>query len=122
MFQKGMINDVVVTITPLALDSRHRSWSMCIVGCSLSVMAAGIPFDGPVGAAQIGYKDGQFLINPTKNNLEGSLLNLLVSGKKGSINMIECEANEVPEDISKTGICCRSRSYRCIMWLSISLS
>jgi polyribonucleotide nucleotidyltransferase len=45
-------------------------------------MASGIPFDGPVGAAQIGYIDGKFIINPTKKELETSLLNLLVSGKK----------------------------------------
>ncbi len=45
-------------------------------------MAAGIPFDGPVGAAQIGYKDGKFLINPSYKELETSLFNLLVAGKK----------------------------------------
>lgn len=101
MFPKGMINDVVVTISPLALDHNMDLGVMSIVGSSLSIMASGIPFDGPVGAAQIGYKDGQFLVNPTKEELETSLLNLVVAGKKGSINMIECEANEVPEDILK---------------------
>ncbi|MDD3262438.1 MAG: polyribonucleotide nucleotidyltransferase [Candidatus Absconditabacteria bacterium] len=101
MFPKGMINDVVVTISPLALDQDADLGIMCIVGSSLSVLASGIPFDGPVGAAQIGYLDGQFIVNPTKEQLKTSLLNLVVAGKKGSINMIECEANEVPEDILK---------------------
>ena len=54
MFPKGMTNDVVVTISPLALDQEMDLGVMTIVGCSLSIMASGIPFDGPVGAAQIG--------------------------------------------------------------------
>ncbi|MEI7919862.1 MAG: hypothetical protein WCH65_06965 [bacterium] len=64
-------------------------------------MAAGIPFDGPVGAAQIGYIDGNFVINPTKEESEKSFFLLLVAGKKGSINMIEAEGNEVPQDLLK---------------------
>lgn len=101
MFPKGMINDVVITISPLAVAQDIDLGVMAIVGSSLSIMVAGIPFDGPVGAAQVGYLDGKFIINPTKEQLKTSLLNLLVAGKKGSINMIECEGNEVPEDILK---------------------
>ena len=101
MFPKGMINDVVITITPLALDQELDLGVMTIVGSSLSIMASGIPFDGPVGAAQIGYIDGQFIINPTRTQLKTSLFALLVAGKKGSINMIECEASEVPEELLK---------------------
>ncbi len=101
MFPKGMVNDVVVTISPLGLDHDLDLGVMSIVGCSLSILAAGIPFDGPVGAAQIGYIDGQFVINPTKTQLKNSLVNLLVAGKKWSINMIESEANEIPEDLLK---------------------
>ncbi|MFA5747890.1 MAG: hypothetical protein WC872_02130 [Candidatus Absconditabacterales bacterium] len=101
MFPKGMINDVVITITPLALDQQIDLGVATIIGSSLSIMASGIPFDGPVGAAKIGYKDGKFIINPTKEELKDSLLELLVSGKKGSINMIESEAKEVPADILK---------------------
>lgn len=82
MFPKGMINDTVITITPLALDEEIDLGVSCIIGCSVSILAAGIPFDGPVGAAQIGYIDGQFIINPTKAQLKTSLLNLLVAGKK----------------------------------------
>lgn len=53
MFPKGMINDVIVTISPLALAQDMDLGVMCIVGSSLSILASGIPFDGPVGAAQI---------------------------------------------------------------------
>lgn len=101
MFPKGMINDTVISITPLALDHTMELDVMTIIGSSVSIMSAGIPFDGPVWAAQIWYKDGEFIINPTIEQLETSLLNLLVAGKRWSINMIECGANEVPTDILK---------------------
>ena len=101
MFPKGMINDIVVSITPLALDHQMSLGVMHIIGSSLSILAAGIPFDGPVGAAQIGYVDGQFIVNPSLEQLEKSDLNLLVAGKKGSINMIECEGKEFPDNLMK---------------------
>ena len=101
MFPKGMINDIVVSVTPLALDHQMSLGVMHIIGSSLSILAAGIPFDGPVGAAQIGYLDGQFIINPSLEQLEKSDLNLLVAGKKGSINMIECEGKEFPDNLMK---------------------
>ena len=53
------------------------------------------------GAAQIGYLDGQFIVNPSLEQLEKSDLNLLVAGKKGSINMIECEGKEFPDNLMK---------------------
>ncbi len=99
MFPKWMINSIVISITPLALDQKMEMDVSTIVGSSLSVMAAGLPFDGPVWAAQIGYLDGEYILNPTKEELDKSLFNLLVAWKKWSINMIECGANEVPEDI-----------------------
>ena len=101
MFPKGMINDIVVSVTPLALDHQMSLGVMHIIGSSLSILAAGIPFDWPVGAAQIGYLDGQFIINPSLEQLEKSDLNLLVAGKKGSINMIECEGKEFPDELMK---------------------
>ena len=101
MFPKGMINDIVVSITPLALDHQMSLGVMHIIGSSLSILAAGIPFDGPVGAAQIGYLNGQFIVNPSLEQLEKSDLNLLVAGKKGSINMIECEGKEFPDNLMK---------------------
>lgn len=101
MFPKGMINDTVVSITPLALDHTMELDVMTIIGASLSIMAAGIPFDGPVGAVQLTYLDNEFIVNPTIDQLEKWLFSLLVAGKKGSINMIECGANEVPKDLLK---------------------
>jgi len=82
MFPKGMVNDVVVSVTPLALDHEHPLGVMTIIGSSVSIMAAGLPFEGPVGAAQIAYLDGKFITNPTYAELDKAELNLLVAGKK----------------------------------------
>jgi len=99
MFPKGMVNDVIISVTPLALDHELELDVITIIGASMSVMAAGVPLDGPIWAVQIWYIDGKFLINPNKEELEKSLFNLLVAGKKWSINMIECGANEAPKDL-----------------------
>jgi polyribonucleotide nucleotidyltransferase len=101
MFPKGMINDVVVTVTPMAMDPNYPLGVISIIGSSISIMAAGLPFDGPIGAAQIAYVEGEYIVNPTNAELEKTTLNLLVAGKRGSINMIETEANEVTADILK---------------------
>ncbi|MDR2541239.1 MAG: hypothetical protein LBD11_05780 [Candidatus Peribacteria bacterium] len=101
MFPKGMINDVVITSTPLAMDPNYPIGVLSIIGTSISIMASGIPFDGPVGAAQIAYVDGAFVVNPTHEQLDKAELNLVVAGKKGTINMIEDESNEVSKELMK---------------------
>ena len=70
MFPKGMINDLVLSITPMQISHTHPLGVMSIIGSSLVVMASGIPFDGPVAAAQISYKDGNYIINPSYEELE----------------------------------------------------
>ena len=70
-----------------------------LVGSSLAVMLAGIPFKGPVGAVRIGRIDGQFIINPTLEQITNGEMNLICAGKKGSINMIECDAKQVSDEV-----------------------
>jgi len=101
LFPKWMINDIVISVTPLALDHKYPLGAMSIVGSSMAILTAGIPFDGPVGAAHIAYKDGEFILNPTFDELENATLDLIVAWKKWSINMIESWANEVTKDILK---------------------
>ncbi len=99
MFPKGMINDVVITITPLSLDLDQDLWVLSIIGSSLAILKAWIPFYGPVSAVRVWYKDGQYIINPTLHEIETGELNLLISGQWDSINMIECDADEASEDL-----------------------
>lgn len=72
---------------------------MSIIGSSICVMAAGVPFNGPIGAVRIGRKDGKFIINPTKEEIDTGDMNLLVAGPKGLTNMIECDAKQVPDAV-----------------------
>ncbi len=102
LFPKGMINDMVLSITPLAIDGTEDLGVMSIIGASVAMMAAGIPMSSVAGAARIGRVDGQFIINPTKEQIEKGDCNLLVAWPKGVMNMIECDATEIEEaDIKK---------------------
>lgn len=70
MFPKGMINDTVVAITPLALDHEQDLGVISIIASSLALMAGGIPMDGPVSAVRVGYMNNEFIINPTIDQIE----------------------------------------------------
>jgi len=104
MFPKGMINNTVISVTPLALWHNHELWAISIIWCSLAIMAAWIPFDWPVWACQLWYIDDKFIINPSNEELENSTFDLLVSGKKWMINMIEADWDEVPKEIMKEAL------------------
>lgn len=97
MFPKGMINDVVITVTPLSIDNNQDLGALSIIASSLAILKSGIPFTGPVSAVRIGYKDGQYIINPTLDEIETGELNLIVAGAGEIVNMIECDAKEAPE-------------------------
>lgn len=99
LFPKGMINGTVISVTPLSLDLTQDLGVMSLIGSSLAVMLAGIPFQGPIGAVRIGRQDGQFIINPTLEQIEQGEMNLICAGKKGTINMIELDAKQVPDEI-----------------------
>lgn len=103
MFPKGMINDVVITITPLAIDLEQDLGVLSIIGSSLAIQKAWIPFYGPVSAVRIWYKDWAYIVNPTVAEIESGELNLLVSWQGDTINMIECDADEANEELIKWG-------------------
>lgn len=99
LFPKGMVNDVIITITPLAIDGTQDLGAMCLIGASLALQIAGIPFDGPVGACRVAYVENEYVINPTLAQLEKATMNLMVAGPHDLINMIEADGREAPNDI-----------------------
>ena len=99
LFPKWMVNDTVITITPMQIDKQQDLWVLSIIGSSLTTMLAWIPFAWPVWAVRIWYIDGEFVINPTGEQRQTTELNLLVAWPKWLINMIECDAKQVPESI-----------------------
>ena len=70
-----------------------------MIGASAAVTLSGIPFNGPIGAARVGYVNGQYVLNPTKSELESSKLNLVVAGTEQAVLMVESEANELSEEV-----------------------
>jgi polyribonucleotide nucleotidyltransferase len=99
LFPKGFRNDVQVILTALAADRESYLDILGIIGASTALMISDIPFAGPVGAVRVGYIDGEFVMNPTMQQMEQSTLDLRIAGAEDAILMVEAGAHEIPEDI-----------------------
>jgi polyribonucleotide nucleotidyltransferase len=100
LFPEGLYNDVQVVATVLSVDPEVDPDIPAMIGASAAVSLSGIPFNGPIGAARVGYADGQYILNPTKTQLvEKSQLNLVVAGTEAAVLMVESEAHELPEEV-----------------------
>jgi polyribonucleotide nucleotidyltransferase len=99
LFPDGFYNDVQVVATVLSLDPTIDPDIPSLIGASAAVSLSGIPFRGPIGAARVGYKDGQYLLNPTGTEQEGSQLDLVVAGTEQAVMMVESEARGLAEEV-----------------------
>ncbi|MHA6258756.1 polyribonucleotide nucleotidyltransferase [Sporosarcina sp. CAU 1771] len=99
LFADGFRNDVQVISLVMSVDQNASSEMAAMLGSSLALSVSDIPFDGPIAGVQVGRIDGEFLINPTPDQLEKSDLDLIVAGTKDAINMVEAGAEEVTEDV-----------------------
>jgi polyribonucleotide nucleotidyltransferase len=99
LFPSGFYNEVQVIATVLSINPEVDSDIPAMIGASAAVTLSGIPFEGPIGAARVGYIDGQYILNPTKTELETSKLNLVVAGTETAVLMVESEANELSEEV-----------------------
>ena len=99
LFPHGFHNEVQVVCTLLSYDSENDADIVSMIGASAALSIAGIPFEGPIGGVRIGYKDGEFLINPSYLDLPSSQLDLVVAGTKEGVLMVESEAHELSEEI-----------------------
>ncbi len=99
LFQHGMRNEVQVMMFSLSADADNPLDILAINAASAAIMISDIPWGGPVGAVRVGRIDGKFVVNPTFGEMDASDLDLRIAGSGGAILMVECGANEVPEDI-----------------------
>lgn len=99
LFPKGFVNEVQVIATVVALDPAIDPDIPAMIGASAALAISGIPFNGPLGAARVGYVDGNFVLNPSKAQLENSALDLVVAGTESAVLMVESEASELPEEV-----------------------
>ena len=99
LFPKGFRNEVQVVATVMSLDPTISPDIPALIGASAALALSGAPFNGPVGAARVGYVDGQYQLNPSITDLEQSKLDLVVAGTQDAVLMVESEADQLPEDV-----------------------
>ena len=99
LFPDGFRNEVQIIATVMSMNPEIDGDIPALLGASAALALSGAPFDGPIGAAKIGYKDGQYLLNPTKTELLDSQLELVVAGTADAVLMVESEAQELSEDV-----------------------
>ncbi|MBQ8522408.1 MAG: polyribonucleotide nucleotidyltransferase [Clostridia bacterium] len=99
LFPKGFYNDVSIVATPLSVDTDIQPEPLAMLGSSIALSISDIPFEGPTGSVNIGCVDGKFIINPTVEQSENSVMDLTVSGTKEAVLMVEAGAKEVTEEL-----------------------
>jgi polyribonucleotide nucleotidyltransferase len=99
LFPKGFTNEVQIIATVVSLNPDVDPDVPAILGASAALAISGLPFNGPIGAAKVGYVDGQYVLNPTYTQLENSLLDLTVAGTDQAVLMVESEARELSEEV-----------------------
>ena len=97
MFPKGFTNEVQIIATVLSVDPEIDPDIPALLGSSAAVAISGMPFNGPIGAARVGYIDGELVLNPSMSMLKESKLDLVVAGTEHAVLMVESEANILPE-------------------------
>lgn len=99
LFPEGFYNEVQIIATVISSNPEIDADIPAVIGASAAIALSGIPFDGPIGAARVGYLDGQYVLNPTKTELQTSQLDLVVAGTNSAVLMVESEAQELSEDV-----------------------
>ena len=99
LFPNGYMNEVQVMIQVISANKNVDPDMLAMIATSAALSISGVPFKGPIGAARVGYQDGNYIINPTYSDLKTSDLDMVVAGTKDAVLMVESQANELSEDI-----------------------
>jgi polyribonucleotide nucleotidyltransferase len=104
LFPEGFFNEVQVVVHVLSLNPEVQADIAALIGTSAALAISGIPFNGPIGAARVGYIDGQYVLNPGKTQLADSKMELIVAGTEAAVLMVESEADQLSEEIMLGGV------------------
>src|SRR5512134_1994657 len=104
LFPDGFFNEVQVVIHVLSLNPEVQADIAALIGASAALAISGIPFNGPIGAARVGYIDGQYVLNPGKTQLLDSKMDLVVAGTEAAVLMVESEAQQLSEEVMLGGV------------------
>jgi len=99
LFPDGFYNDVQIIATVVSVNPEVDPDIPAMIGASAALALSGIPFSGPIGAARVGWVDGQYVLNPTKTELATGALDLVVAGTEAAVLMVESEAKELTEEV-----------------------
>ena len=99
LFPDGFTHELQIIATVMSLNNQVDPEIPALLGASAAVALSGVPFNGPIGAARVGYHNGQYLLNPTRQELKTSQLDLVVAGTERAVLMVESEAQELPEEV-----------------------
>jgi polyribonucleotide nucleotidyltransferase len=104
LFPDGFFNEVQVVVHVLSLNPQVEGDIPALIASSAALAISGIPFNGPIGAARVAYVDGQYVLNPSKDQLAQSQMDLVVAGTESAVLMVESEAQELSEEIMLGGV------------------
>ena len=122
LFHPAYRNETQVICTTLSHDLENDPDIVAMVGASAALTISGIPFMGPIGAARVGYIDGQYVLNPKAEQLLQSQLELVVAGTSEGVLMVESEAKELPEDVMLKAVMEGHRSFQPVIEAIIQLA
>ena len=122
LFHESYRNETLVVVTTLAHDLENDPDILAMVATSAALTISGVPFMGPIGAARVGYADGNFIVNPTKAQMETSSLDLVVAGTREGVLMVESEAKELSEDVMLGAVMEAHRSFQPVIDAIIQLA
>lgn len=122
LFPKGFLNEVQVVCTVLSHDLENNPDVPALIGASAALTLSGVPFLGPVAAARVAYKNGQYILNPTPSELQGSTLDLVAAGTQQGILMVESEAYEVDEGVMLGALKFCHESFNPVIQAIVSLA
>ncbi len=122
LFHESYRNETLVVVTTLAHDLENDPDILSMVATSAALTISGVPFMGPIGAARVGYADGNFIVNPTRAQMENSALDLVVAGTKEGVLMVESEAKELSEEVMLGAVMEAHRSFQPVIDAIIQLA
>ncbi len=122
LFPEGFRNEVQVIATVLSHDLENDPDIVAMIGCSAALTLSGIPFFGPVGAARVGRRNGEYILNPTAEQMQGSEIDLVVAGTSEGVLMVESEAHELPEEVMLGAVTFGHQGFQPVIQATIELA
>ena len=122
LFPEGFRNETQIVCTVLAHDMENDPDVVSLIGASAALTISGVPFFGPIGATRVGYKNGEYILNPRQEELEESDLDLVVAGTRDGVLMVESQANELDEEVMLGSVVYAHEQIQSVIDMIISLA